>query len=300
MVDLTLLLTGGTGCFGQAFARYALDHGARRVIVYSRDEEKHRRMREAFADDRLDFFLGDVRDEADLRRAMQAVGLDAVVHAAALKQIDKCEANPLQTMKTNVVGSANVINAALDAGVPKVMAISTDKAVQATTVYGASKAMMERLMVAANVYRGSHGTRFACVRYGNVLQSTGSVIPKWRQQVSEGQPITVTDPDMTRFWWRLDEAVAFTAEAIRTMEGSEIFVPKLRACRIGDMADTISDRQSITGIRPTEKKHEILIAPDEPCRDAGWAWVIEQGNPPFGMAYRSDGVPRIPAQEVIG
>jgi len=300
VVDLTLLITGGTGCFGQAFTRYALAHDARRVIVYSRDEEKQRRMREAIPDERLDFFLGDVRDGDDLRRAMQAVGLDVVCHAAALKQIDQCEANPLQTMKTNVKGSANVINAALDVGVPKVLAISTDKAVQATTVYGASKAMMERLMVAANVYRGSHGTRFSCVRYGNVLSSTGSVVPKWQQQAARGEPLTVTEPNCTRFFWTLDTAVAFTAQAIRAMEGSEIFVPMLRACRIGDLADAISSSQVVTGIRPTEKLHEILIAPDEPAKDDGWAWVIGHGSPPFGRAYTSDTVPRMTAQEVIG
>jgi len=298
--DLTLLVTGGTGCFGQAFTRYALEAGARRVIVYSRDEEKQRRMREALPDPRLDFFLGDVRDHEDVRRAMQASSLDVVVAAAALKQIDKCEANPLQTMKTNVMGSANVINAALDVGVPKVMAISTDKAVQATTVYGASKAMMERLMVAANIYRGTHGTRFSCVRYGNVIGSTGSVIPKWQAQAGAGLPLTVTDPEMTRFWWTLDAAVSFTAQAISAMDGGEIYIPKLRACRIGDLADAISPRQVVTGIRPTEKLHEILIAPDEPAKDDGWAWVIGNGHPHFGRAYTSATVPRMAPQEVIG
>ena len=300
MVDLTLLITGGTGCFGQAFTRYALAHDARRVIVYSRDEEKHRRMRAAIPDPRLDLFLGDVRDRKALRRAMQAHGLDGVIAASALKQIPACEAHPLEAVKTNVMGSANIIDAALDVGVPKVLAISTDKAARPLSLYGATKSVMERLMVAANVYRGTHGTRFSCVRYGNVLKSTGSVIPVWREQARQGLPITVTDPEMSRFFWSIEEAVAFTARAFDEMRGGEIWIPKLRACRIGDMADAISDNQVITGIRANEKMHEILIAPEEPTRDAGWAWVVEAGSPPFGRAYTSDTVPRMTAQEVIG
>ena len=198
------------------------------------------------------------------------------------------------------LGSANLVEAALQTGVPKVIGISTDKAVEALTGYGASKAMMERLFISSNIYRGSHGTRFSCVRYGNVIASTDSVIPKWRQLIERGEPITVYGPDATRFWWTVSDAVAFTARAVSEMQGGEVFIPKLRACRMGDIADAMSANQIVTKLRDNEKQHEILIAPDEPCRDAGWAWVIERGHPPFGMAYRSDGVERMPPQEVIG
>lgn len=300
MRDLTLLITGGSGCFGQAFTRYALDAGARRVIVYSRSEEKQRAMRAAIPDDRLDLFLGDVRDRKALRRALQACRLDGVIHAAALKQVPACEAQPMEAIKTNVIGSANLIDAALDVGVPKVLALSSDKATQPLNLYGATKSVMERLMVAANVYRGTHGTRFSCVRWGNVIGSTGSVFQVWRDQVAAGEPLTVTDRRMTRFWWTVDEAVQFTAQAFVEMQGGETFVPKLRAASMGDLADAVGPLHLITGIRAGEKLHEVLIAPEEPCRDAEWAWVIEQGQPPFGMAYRSDSVPRIPPQEVIG
>ena len=299
MRDLTLLITGGTGCFGQAFVRYALAEGARRLIVYSRSEEKQRAMRAAIPDPRLDLFLGDVRDQAALRRALEAWHLDGVIHAAALKQVPACEAYPLEAIKTNILGAANLIDAALDVGVPKVLAIGTDKQTEALNLYGATKAVMERLIIAANVYRGTHGTRFSCVRYGNVVGSTGSVFEVWREQARQGVPLTITDPHMTRFWWSVEEAVAFTARAFTEMQGGETFIPKLRACRVGDLADAISPHQTITGIRANEKLHEILIAPEEPTRDAGWAWVIEAGQPPFGMAYRSDGVPMMKAQEVL-
>ncbi len=299
MTGQTLLVTGGTGFFGRAFTRYALAQGARRVIVYSRSEEKQRAMRVAIPDDRLDLFLGDVRDRLALRRALQAKHLDGVVHAAALKQIPACERQPLEAVKTNVFGSVNLIEAALDVGVPKVLAISSDKASQPLGLYGATKSVMERLMVAANVQSGTHGTRFACVRYGNVLFSTGSVLEVWRAQVARGEAITVTAPEMTRFFWTVEDAVAFTAKAFTAMSGSEIFVPHLHACRIGDIADAVSQNQIVTGIRPKEKLHEILIAPEEPARNDGWAWVVAEGNPLFGHAYSSDGVPRIPATEVI-
>lgn len=264
MVDLTLLITGGTGCFGQAFTRYALAHDARRVIVYSRDEEKQRRMREAIPDERLDFFLGDVRDGDDLRRAMQAVGLDVVCHAAALKQIDQCEANPLQTMKTNVMGSANVINAALDVGVPKVLAISTDKAVNPVNLYGATKLCAEKLFVQGNSYAGEHGTRFSCARYGNVVSSRGSVIPLFLEQRQNGT-ITVTDERMTRFWITLQQGVDFVIQCLGAMEGGEIFVPKIPSMHILDLARAIAPDCEIryTGIRPGEKVHEVLVSEDE-------------------------------------
>ena len=300
MVDLTLLVTGGAGCFGTAFTRYALDAGARRVIVFSRSEERQRAMRDAIPDTRLDLFLGDIRDRRALRRAMEAWHLDGVIAAAALKQVPACERYPMEAVKTNVVGTMNLIDCALDVGVPKVLAISTDKACQPLNLYGSTKACMEHLIVAANVYRGTHGTKFACVRYGNVVGSTGSVVQVWRDQQARDEPLTVTDPEMTRFWWTIEEAVAFTATALDRMVGGEIFVPKLRACRLGDLADALSSRQTITGIRAGEKLHEMLIAPEEPCYDMGWAWCIHSTQAPFGRAYTSDGVPRLTATEVLG
>jgi UDP-N-acetylglucosamine 4,6-dehydratase len=300
MRGLTLLITGGTGAFGYAFVRHVLAEGCQRVIVYSRSEERQREMRVAIPDDRLDLFLGDVRDRRALRRAMQVWRLDGVIHAAALKQVPACEAYPLEAVKTNVLGSANVIDAALDVGVSKVLAISSDKAVQPLNLYGATKSCMERLVVAANVYRGTHGTRFSCVRYGNVIGSTGSVLPVWRGQAECGEALTVTDPAMTRFWWTVQEAAAFTAQAFERMVGGEVFVPKLRACRIGALAGALSDRQVITGLRPNEKKHEVLIASEESARETDWAYVIEAGGPIFGRNYASDTAPEMTPAEVLG
>ena len=299
MTGQTILVTGGTGAFGTAFVRYALSNDVRRIIVYSRSEERQRAMRVAIPDPRLDLFLGDVRDLSALRRALQADHLDGVIHAGALKQVPACELYPLEAVKTNVLGSANVIDAALDVGVPKVLAVSSDKAVQPLNLYGATKACMERLMVAANVYRGTHGTRFACVRYGNVIGSTGSVLQVWRAQRARGEPITVTDPAMTRFWWSVEEAVAFTARAFDEMQGGEVFVPHLRACRIGALADAMSPCQIVAGLRPNEKQHEALIAPEEPTRNEGWAYVVEAGAPLLGRSYASNTVEEIPASEVL-
>jgi UDP-N-acetylglucosamine 4,6-dehydratase/5-epimerase len=295
-----ILITGGSGSFGRAFTRLALSQGADRVIVYSRSEERQRAMRVEIPDPRLDLFLGDVRDLPALTRAMQAWRLDAVLHCAALKQIPACEQYPMEAIKTNVIGSMHVIEAALDAGISRVLGISTDKAVATTTLYGATKATMEHLFVAANVYRGTHGTRFACVRYANVIGSTGSVIPIWRQQAAQGEALTVTDPEMTRCWWTLDEAVAFTVRALDEMTGGETFVPRLRACRLGDIADAISPHQVVTGVRVNEKTHEVLIAPEEPVVDSGWAYVVRAGEAPFGRVYSSDTAPRMTAQEVLG
>lgn len=297
MTGQTLLITGGTGAFGVAFVRHVLAGGVRRVIVYSRSEEKQRAMRVMMPDPRLDLFLGDVRDRRALRRAMQAKTLDGVIHAAALKQVPACEDYPLEAVKTNVIGSAHVIDAALDVGVPKVLALSSDKQVAALNLYGATKAVMERLMVAANVYRGTHGTRFSCVRYGNVIGSTGSVLQVWRGQLARGEALTVTDPAMTRFWWSVEEAVQFTARAFEEMHGGEIFVPKLRACRIGALADALSSAQTVTGLRPNEKLHETLIAPEEPTLDTDWAYIIQRGAPLFGRSYASNTVlERSPAE----
>ena len=265
LADKTLLVTGGTGSFGRAFVRALLDrHGVRRVIVYSRDELKQHEMRVAFGDDRrLQFFIGDVRDEDRLRRAFEAAP-DVVVHAAALKQVPACEFNPFEAIKTNVYGAQNVINAAIDTGVPKVLALSTDKAVNPINLYGATKLCAEKLFVQGNSYAGGRGTRFSCTRYGNVVGSRGSVIPVFTEQRATGR-VTVTDERMTRFWLTLDQGVAFVLTSIERMKGGEVFIPRIPSMGIMDLAAAVAPGCSVevTGIRPGEKLHECLMSVDE-------------------------------------
>ncbi len=260
----TILLTGGTGSFGKHFCRMMLDRYNPKVIrIYSRDELKQHEMRIAFNDDeRLRFFIGDVRDVDRLRRAME--GVDIVVHAAALKQVPACEYNPFEAVKTNVHGAQNVIDAAIDTGVKKVVALSTDKAVNPVNLYGATKLCSDKLFVQGNAYSGEWGTRFACVRYGNVIGSRGSVIPLFLQQKKSGK-LTVTDERMTRFWITLDEAVELVLKAFHYMEGGEIFVPKIPSMRLMDLAKAIAPECEIEniGIRPGEKLHEALTGEDE-------------------------------------
>ena len=265
LADKTVLVTGGTGSFGRTFVRAALDgHGARRVIVFSRDELKQHEMRVAFGDDRrLQFFIGDVRDEDRVRRAFEAAP-DVVVHAAALKQVPACEYNPFEAIKTNVNGAQNVINAAIDTGVPQVLALSTDKAVNPINLYGATKLCAEKLFVQGNSYAGGRGTRFSCVRYGNVVGSRGSVVPVFKQQSASGC-LTVTDERMTRFWLTLDQGVAFVIASIERMKGGEVFIPRIPSMGIMDLAAAVAPgcRVEITGIRPGEKLHECLMSVDE-------------------------------------
>lgn len=260
----TILLTGGTGSFGKHFCRLMLDKYQPKVIrIYSRDELKQHEMRIKFKDDpRLRFFIGDVRDGERLKRAME--GVDMVVHAAALKQVPACEYNPFEAVKTNVHGAQNVIDAAIDTGVKKVIALSTDKAVNPVNLYGATKLCSDKLFVQGNAYAGEKGTRFACVRYGNVIGSRGSVIPLFQQQKETGT-ITITDDRMTRFWITLDGAVELVLKGFHYMEGGEIFVPKIPSMRISDLAKAIAPecKVKIIGIRPGEKLHEALTGEDE-------------------------------------
>jgi UDP-N-acetylglucosamine 4,6-dehydratase len=260
---------------GQAVVRHALAAGARRVVVYARDEEKHRRMRDALGDDRVAYCIGDVRDAARLLSAMRGpLSVDTVVHAAALKHVDWCERHPDEAIKTNVLGSMHVIDAALMAGVSRVLAISSDKACVPFCLYGATKLAMERLVVAKNPHAGP---RLSCVRYGNILGSSGSVVQIWREQAAKGQPLTVTDPEMTRFFSRLPEVVRFVSEALTHMEGGEVFVPKLRASRIGEVARALTDQPlAVVGLRPGEKRHESLVSVEEGpyTRDLGWAYAV--------------------------
>lgn len=259
-----ILITGGTGSFGKHFCRTMLEHYSPEVIrVYSRDELKQHEMRMEFGDDnRLRFFIGDVRDGDRLNRAM--VGVDYVVHAAALKQVPACEYNPFEAVKTNVHGAQNVINAAIDTGVKRVIALSTDKAVNPVNLYGATKLCSDKLFIQGNSYAGACGTRFACVRYGNVIGSRGSVIPLFLKQKQTGR-LTVTDARMTRFWITLDQAVELVLKGFHNMQGGEIFVPRIPSMRIMDLAKAMAPECAvdIIGIRPGEKLHEALTGEDE-------------------------------------
>ncbi len=259
-----VLVTGGTGSFGKKFIEVMLkEYKPARLIVYSRDELKQHEMRmSGFNDPSLRYFIGDIRDLPRLKRAFH--GVDIVVHAAALKQVPACEYNPMEAVKTNILGSSNVVDAALDAGVEKVLALSTDKAVNPVNLYGATKLAAEKLMVQSNAYAGGTNTRFSCVRYGNVVGSRGSVVPLFIKQRASGE-VTLTDDRMTRFWISLDQGVRFVIRCIEEMYGGEVFVPKIPSMKMVDLAKAIAPGAAIKiiGIRPGEKLHEVLISEDE-------------------------------------
>jgi UDP-N-acetylglucosamine 4,6-dehydratase/5-epimerase len=261
-----VLLTGGTGSFGRRFTEILVaEYRPKKLIIFSRDELKQHEMRQHYpetADSPLRFFIGDVRDRARLARAFH--GVDVVVHAAALKQVPACEYNPFEAILTNVIGAKNIIDAAIDAKVKRVLALSTDKAVNPVNLYGATKLCAEKLFVQGNAYSGDANTRFSCVRYGNVVGSRGSVIPLFVQQRANGR-ITVTDPQMTRFWITLDQGVRFVIKCLEAMHGGEIFVPKIPSMRILDLARAIAPKCDVDqiGIRPGEKVHEVLVSEDE-------------------------------------
>lgn len=259
-----VLVTGGTGSFGKKFAEIMLqEYQPKKLIIFSRDELKQHEMRTSgFHHPSLRYFIGDIRDEDRLRRAMQ--GVDVVVHAAALKQVPACEYNPIEAIATNVTGAKNVIEAALDSHVKKVLAMSTDKATAPINLYGATKLVSEKLFVQANAYSGREGTRFACVRYGNVVGSRGSVVPLFKKQRATGK-ITITDKRMTRFWITLDQGVRFVISSIERMHGGEVFIPKIPSMNMMDLAKTMAPECEIDfiGIRPGEKLHESMISIDE-------------------------------------
>ncbi len=288
-----ILITGGTGSFGQAFVRRMLDDDLDCTIrVYSRDELKQYEMARAFGQDpRLRFFVGDVRDRDRLERAMHSI--DLVVHAAALKHVPICEFNPAEAVKTNIQGSQNVIDAAIDAGVTRTISLSTDKAVNPVNLYGATKLCAEKLFVHGNVYAGARDIRFSCVRYGNVMGSRGSVIPLFRRQAESGV-LTLTDRRMTRFWLSLEQAVDLVLNAVGQMKGGEIFVPKIPSMRIVDLARAIAPAAEIeeVGRRPGEKLHEILLTAEESlnAKDCGRHYVLKPdagGEPPTSLAGRA-------------
>ena len=260
----TYLVTGGTGSFGKKFIEVMLrDYYPEKLIVFSRDELKQHEMRTSgFDHPSLRYFIGDVRDLSRLRRAM--TGVDFVVHAAAMKQVPACEYNPFEAVLTNIIGAKNVIDAAIDVGVQKVIALSSDKAVEPVNLYGATKLVAEKLFVRGKVYSSRQGPRFSCVRYGNVVSSRGSVIPLFLKQRETGT-LTITDERMTRFWITLDQAVHFVIDRLEDMTGGEVFVPKIPSMRIVDLAKAIAPEAnfSIIGIRSGEKLHEILISKNE-------------------------------------
>jgi len=259
-----ILVTGGTGSFGQKFVEIALkEHKPKAIRVFSRGELLQEEMKRKFNNNaRLRFFIGDVRDRERVYRAMS--GVDIVVHAAALKQVPTCEYNPIEAVRTNIDGAVNVVNAAIDNGVKKAIAISTDKAVHSVNLYGATKLVMEKLFIQANVYTGGRESKFSCVRFGNVVGSRGSVIPLFFDQRKDGV-ITITDNQMTRFWITQEQVVRFTIDCIGRMQGGEVFVPKIPSTRIADLADVIAPKakREIVGIRPGEKLHEILLTEEE-------------------------------------
>jgi UDP-N-acetylglucosamine 4,6-dehydratase len=264
--DKVVLVTGGTGSFGRKFTETILTQlKPRKLIVFSRDELKQFEMRERFPEDRypaIRYFLGDVRDRERLYRALD--GVDIVVHAAAIKQVPAAEYNPMEAVKTNVLGAANIIDAAIDRGVQRVIALSTDKAANPINLYGATKLCSDKLFVAANNYSGAKRTRFSVVRYGNVVGSRGSVIPFFLKARATGC-LPITDPRMTRFWITLEKGVSFVLECLERMQGGEIFVPKIPSMNIMDLARAIAAgcEVKITGIRPGEKLHEVMVPEDD-------------------------------------
>jgi len=280
--DKTLLVTGGTGSFGRKFTQIVLrEQSPKAVRIFSRGELLQQQMCQQFNNDpRLRFFIGDVRDKERLSRAMN--GVDTVVHAAALKQVPACEYNPIEAVRTNVDGAANVVDAAVDNGVEKVIAISTDKAVHPVNLYGATKLVAEKLFIQGNTYSGTWKPRFSVVRYGNVIGSRGSVIPLFLQQKESGK-VTITDERMTRFWITLEHGVRFTISCIERMKGGEVFVPIIPSMRVMDLADAIAPdaEREIIGIRPGEKIDEILLMEEEARHTKAFddCYVIEPEHP---------------------
>lgn len=261
-----VLVTGGTGSFGQKFVEWVLTHDKpERLIIFSRDELKQYEMQAKFSTADfpcMRYFIGDVRDRNRLQRAFD--GVDYVIHAAALKQVPACEYNPIEAIRTNVDGAANVVDAAIDRKVAKVVALSTDKAASPVNLYGATKLCSDKLFTAANSYAGSHRTRFSVVRYGNVMGSRGSVIPFFQKMRARGR-LPITDPRMTRFWITLQQGVEFVLKSLVRMQGAEVFVPKIPSMNIMDLARAIAPEceTEVVGIRPGEKLHEVMVPLDD-------------------------------------
>ncbi len=292
--ESSVLLTGGTGSFGKKFTEILLsEYKPKKLTILSRDELKQHEMRtRGFDQSNLRYFIGDVRDVDRLRRAFMDV--DIVVHAAAMKQVPACEYNPIEAIATNIDGARNVIDAAIDLGVSKTLALSTDKATAPLNLYGATKLVAEKLFVQANAYRGGRDIRFSAVRYGNVVGSRGSVVPLFREQRESGT-ITITDERMTRFWITLEQGVRFVISCLEQMQGGEVFVPKLPSVNIMELARMMAPEctHEIIGIRPGEKVHECLISTDEARQTIMYEdrYVILPTHPWWGSSDYSDGEP---------
>lgn len=295
--DSSILITGGTGSFGKAFIRYALEHlDPARLVVFSRDELKQYEVRQFFKDDpRLRWFIGDIRDERRLARALH--GVDYVVHAAALKQVDTAEYNPFEFVKTNVLGSQNVIEASIDAGVKKVVALSTDKASSPINLYGATKLTADKLFISGNHYAAAYPTRFAVVRYGNVMGSRGSVIPFFKKLGEQGKPLPITDMRCTRFFITLEQAVEMVVSTFEFMQGGELLVPRIPSIKVTDLAHAIVPGAELVdvGLRPGEKLHEEMISPEEGRRavvlDGGRYYVIQPDLASWGYSTPAGSTP---------
>jgi len=293
--ESVVLVTGGTGSFGKKFTEVLLSkHRPKKLIIFSRDELKQHEMSQVWSDLSGEFpiryFVGDVRDKERLYRALD--GVDVVIHAAALKQVPACEYNPFEAVQTNVLGAKNIIDAAIDRGVKRVVALSTDKAVNPINLYGATKLVAEKLFVQGNSYVGGGGTRFSCVRYGNVVGSRGSVIPLFLEQRRSGT-VTVTDKRMTRFWITLEQGVEFVIRCAESMHGGEVFVPKIPSMKMMDLTDAIAPECEIkfNGVRPGEKIHESLVSSDEAryTREFDDMFVIEPMFPWWDKTCWQDG-----------
>jgi len=300
--NASVLITGGTGSFGKALTKKLINSSARRIVVFSRDELKQLEMKNEFDNNRLRFFLGDIRDSSRLDIALH--GIDYVVHAAALKQVDTGEYNPMEFVKTNIMGSQNLIDSCIRNNVKKVVALSTDKASSPINLYGATKLTADKLFSAANNYSVGYGTSFSVVRYGNVMGSRGSVIPLFKKLAEEDIPFPITDKRMTRFWITLAQAVEFVLDSFEIMSGGELYVPQIPSMKIMDLAEAVKKdfKYFEVGVRPGEKLHEEMISPDDSMRTlklpgryvvtpifAEWGY-----SPPKGQAveanfsYRSD------------
>jgi UDP-N-acetylglucosamine 4,6-dehydratase len=291
--NTSVLITGGTGSFGKKFVQVMLEtYRPRRLAVLSRDEIKQSEMKKEYSESQVRYFLGDVRDSERLHRAFR--GVDIVVHAAALKQVPAAEADPFEAVQTNILGGKNVIDAAIDCGVKRVLALSTDKAVGPVNLYGATKLVAEKLFVQGNAYAGGQQTRLAVARYGNVIGSRGSVVPLFMEQRKTGV-VTVTDPRMTRFWITLDQGVKFVIRSLERMKGGEVFVPKLPSMKILDLVEAVAPgcKVDCTGIRPGEKIHESLISEDESnnVREHDEYYVVVPAYHSWTDAHWTDGRP---------
>jgi UDP-N-acetylglucosamine 4,6-dehydratase/5-epimerase len=299
----SVLITGGTGSLGKALVKFLMENTrVRRIVIYSRDELKQLNLRKDIGEDeRLRWFIGDIRDLERLKRALH--GVDFVIHTAALKQVDTGEYNPMEFIKTNVLGSQNVIDASIETGVKKIVALSTDKASSPINLYGATKLTADKLFVAANNYSQSYGTSFSVVRYGNVMGSRGSVIPFWKSLADTGQPIPITDFRMTRFWISIEQAVKFVMDSLEVMQGGELYVPRIPSMKLVDLAKAVAPNSILeeVGMRPGEKLHEEMISSDDSRRTfligdryvvtpvvAQWGYEIPNGTlVSEGVAYQS-------------